>query len=286
MKKYHKKSFTLVELLTAMAVFSILLAISLKLFSGAQNIWIRSERKTDTFAGARTAMEFLASRMQTLSFVDTDQESQRYPFEMDDNSGSKGAELDSVWFISRMARGSGGHYRHIVKFRLVDPDSSEENAGTLQMIVYSGQNAKGSKNFYGQLFPNYRVSERRDKVITTVVQANTHIKKVFDAVEETGDNPTVDSVETRAAATDIVENVIGLKFERYIVNAAGDGINKSSGDSNFAPYLIDIELQVLDSRESFLLWQEADADGKKAIFTEHGYTFRRAVLLGKKGSSL
>lgn len=287
MKKHYKNPFTLVELLAAMAVFAILLAVSLQLFSGAQNIWLRSERKTDTFAGARTAMEFLASRLQTLVFVDTDNDAQRYPFNIDDDSGSKGAELDSIWFISRMARGNGGHYRHIVKFRLVDPDGTQDNAGTLQMIVYSGQNARGSKNFYGQLFPTYRDSSRRDKVIKSISQANTHINNVFKAVEDSGDKPTVDSVETYAAATDIIENVIGLKLEHYTVNADGDGLsNALSGDSSFAPYLIDIELRVLDSRESFLLWQKASNEEKNKIFMEHGYTFRRAVLLGKKGSSL
>ena len=71
------------------------------------------------------------------------------------------------------------------------------------------------------------------------------------------------------------------------MNADGDGLsNALSEDSSFAPYLIDIELRVLDSRESFLLWQEASNEEKEEIFMEHGYTFRRAVLLGKKGSSL
>ena len=49
------------------------------------------------------------------------------------------------------------------------------------------------------------------------------------------------------------------------------------------PYLVEVEIMMLDSEESFKKWQEADtAAKKKEVFAEFGYTFRRAVLLGKK----
>ena len=292
MKKYRRTSFTLIELLAAMAVFSILLVVSLRLFSGAQQIWLRSEQKTDTFASARTAMEFLASRLQTLNYIDDE------PFEIIDNtdSGSTGVdgyECDEIWFFSNLALGDGGHYRHFIKFRLVNPTGDEDNAGAFQMIKYTGQNTRGRNHFFHELYPGYSDDSRK---IKTYAQAMTHLRKVFAEVEENGDNPTVDGVEACAVAVDIIENVVSFKILRFVAeaNLDGDGNVESydydedtpaTGNTTAAPYLIEVELRMLDSRESFRMWQEADSqDEKDAIFAEYGYTFRRAILLGKKGN--
>ena len=59
MKKYVVNKFTLIELLAAMAVFSILLMLSIRLFTGAQNLWLRSEQKTDTFASGDSIIDAL-----------------------------------------------------------------------------------------------------------------------------------------------------------------------------------------------------------------------------------
>ena len=96
MKKYQKSSFTLIELLAAMAVFCILLAVSIRLFTGAQQVWVRSENKTDTFASARTAMEFFAARMQTVEYSESE------PFGIVDDDGVDGYEKDSIWSIRWM----------------------------------------------------------------------------------------------------------------------------------------------------------------------------------------
>lgn len=287
MKKYSRHTFTLIELLAAMAVFSILLVVSLRLFSGAQQMWLRSEQKTDTFASARTAMEFLASRMQTLTYIEDSSYANQYPFEITEKS---------IWFVSSVAMGDGGHYRHFVKFRLVDPEGASEYAGNLQMIKYTGQNEK-SKNFFGQLFPSYNETARRNRKIKSVDQAVDHLQEVFKAFDAADfkDDPTVEGTKTRAAAVDICENVIDLKFTRYVALEDPDDPGDASknrldpdpktGTAHAAPYLVEIELKMLDSRESFLKWkEETDSSKKNDIFLEHGYTFRRAVLLGKKGS--
>ena len=299
MKKYRRTSFTLIELLAAMAVFSILLVVALRLFSGAQQIWLRSEQKTDTFASARTAMDFLASRLQTISYIDDE------PFEIVDNDhnttdengdkmpGFTGYECDEIWFISNLALGDGGHNQHFVKFRLVNPMGDQDNAGTFQMIKYTGQRTKGKNHFYCELFPGYSDDSRK---IRSYAEAMTHLRKVFTAVQEDGDDPNVDGVEAAATAVDIIENVVSFRILRFVAkaNLDGDGNVESydydedtpaTGDTTAAPYLVEIELRMLDSRESFRRWREAETQSEKdAIFAEFGYTFRRAILLGKNGS--
>lgn len=283
MKIYAVKKFTLIELLAAMAVFSILLMLSLRLFSGSQQLWLRSEQKTDTFASARTAMEYMASRLQTLTYIEDPSEDKQYPFEITDKS---------VWFISTMAMADGGSRSRFLKFRLVDPTGSSDYAGFLQMIKYEGHEGKG---FFGQLFPTYYESDRRPRNVKTYNEAMDHLKKLFGEFDaaDFDDNPKVDGVTTKAAAIDICENVIDLKFKYFVAEedpADPDNFNKNKLDDEAktakiygAPYLVEIELKMLDSRESFLKWKEAGEIEKKRIFLEHGYTFSRAVLLGKKG---
>ncbi len=276
-KKYQKSSFTLIELLAAMAVFCILLAVSIRLFTGAQQVWVRSENKTDTFASARTAMEFFAARMQTVEYSESE------PFGIVDDDGVDGYEKDSIWFVSRMALGDSGHYRHLIRFHLVDPmDDDNRDAGILQIHKYTGHNS--DKGFYGQLFPSYegRTKKKRTRYrIKSRSEAIDHIEKVWEALDKGEENPTV-TVKTHATSVDLIENVVGLKLIRYV--ADGKNLVQKSGDIDSAPYLIEIELRVLDSRESFQMWQEASGKtAKDNIFIEHGYTFRRKVLLGKKG---
>jgi len=290
-KKYTQHFFTLVELLAAMAVFSILLAVSLRLFSGAQQIWLRSEQKTDTFASARTAMEFMAARLQTIEYNDDE------PFEFvdvddddDDNDdvngdGFKGDgfknpvsgyERDSVWFFSNMALGDGGHWGHFIRFVLVDPtDTDKDDAGTLQIHKYTGN---GTPGYFRDLMPGYSSRKRRSK-IKSKDQAMTHLQKVWHAVE-TG-TAASGVGDPSASSVDLINNVVSLKMTRHIAN--GTDLKEEDGCTEGAPFVIDIELRVLDSRDSFRNWQQATDSEKEQIFIEHGYTFRRAVLLGKKG---
>ena len=304
MKKYVVRNFTLVELLAAMAVFSILLMLSIRLFSGSQQIWLRSEQKTDTFASARTAMEYMASRMQTLTYFEDPSIDKQYPFEI---------TKDSIWFVSTMAMGNGSSQRRFLKFRLVTPEGSSDYAGHLQMIKYDGQEGI---SFFNQLFPTYYESERKPRKITSYDKAKTHLENIFAHFDNTGidskgnhgylyktgtkylkDNPDIKTdegtVKTKAVAVDICENVIDLKFKYYVAKDVADDSpdfselesDAKTAKSNGAPYLVEIELKMLDSRDSFQIWKDAagDANKQNRIFLEHGYTFSRAVLLGKKG---
>ena len=45
--KQIKRCFTLVELLVAMAVFSVMLLLMMQFFSGAQRIWVSTEQKNN-----------------------------------------------------------------------------------------------------------------------------------------------------------------------------------------------------------------------------------------------
>ena len=278
MKKYRIKNFTLIELLAAMAVFSILLMISIRLFSGAQNLWLRSEQKTAAFANARVAMEFMASRLQSNIY------SEYVPFYIVNTNDS-----DRVWFASRMqeANSISNHLggRRFFQFSLVDPrDTGKNDAGNLQLRIFKGRNA--SKKFRW-IFPPYNNDNRYFKTPAAA----------FEEVDEMlTDNNTG---TTKDVIVDIIENVIGFNLVWYnrIQDASGNWkLDKVvTGNQKTPPYLVEIEIMLIDTKENFRSWQgfkdvTGDDDTVKAakkkkrdeIFSEFGYTFRRAILLGEK----
>ena len=63
-KNRKKQKFTLVELIVAMAVFSILLLLMLQFFSGAQTIWRGMEKRNEIYANARIAMDLMTTHLQ------------------------------------------------------------------------------------------------------------------------------------------------------------------------------------------------------------------------------
>ena len=69
-RNIKKSRFTLVELLVSMAVFSVLLLVSMQIFSGSQKLWLASEQNNRVYADVRSAMEFITSRLQTQAYSD------------------------------------------------------------------------------------------------------------------------------------------------------------------------------------------------------------------------
>ena len=60
-----KKGFSLVELLAAMAVLAMLVALLAKTFSGTANIYTNSFSRSDQNAVMRAAMSYITKEMQT-----------------------------------------------------------------------------------------------------------------------------------------------------------------------------------------------------------------------------
>ena len=264
MKSTYRKrsSFTLVELLVAMGVFSILMLVSVQIFSGAQKLWVSSEQKNSAFAAARTAMEFVAARIQANSY------SEETPFLIYDQQGS--THYKKIYFPTSMAmnrKDSAGNDRDDFALRFIGFEVN--SAGVLEMRVYSDEKNKK----FASLFPPYVANRRRSGGYKNYSDACTQIKTRLDNAAD------YNKIE-------VVENVTGFKLIPYNISGSGkkEKISKSiaASDHKTPPYLLEIELSLIDSSANYKRWTEADADGKHEIEREFGYTFRRAVLLGDR----
>lgn len=63
----RRSAFTLVEMLVALAVTSILTILMLRMFSDSSTIWKKHDEKLDTFREARAALQLMARELGTLS---------------------------------------------------------------------------------------------------------------------------------------------------------------------------------------------------------------------------
>lgn len=266
----RRSNFTLVELMVAMGVFVVLLMVSMQIFGGARKLWVRSEQKNNTFSAARTAMEFVAARLQTCIYTE------EMPFEL--HAASQTAKhYESVFFATTipMNRKKGGTLVDLDKFDLRFIKFELED-GVLTMRIFSDrQNGDNSYENFSLLLPPYR-SRRGKSYSNACSQIESHLAS--------GTNEDV---------LEIMENVTSFKLFAYDMNNKKANaklkkveINQKTQNLSTPPYLLEIEISALDSKENFRKWKKLrdgiakEKEEKKEIETESGYTFRRAVLLG------
>lgn len=291
MKTVRKNRFTLVELLAAIAVFCVLLLVSMRLFSGSQQLWVRSEQKTNTFADARTAMEFISSRLQTLVYFED------MPF---------GMAEDEIWFVSNFPAGRANDSgKKVQDFWYFTKFERNPYTGCLTMKIF-GADTVGDKTFYRLLPPFLKVS---------------HAKSAWERVQNRWRTPASGS-GSAADHTDIIENVVDFKLTGYFAYKSGKewkiksshksldseyyrnysafdfydadhnlGSGEDKNDEQTTkskkffvtpPYLVEVELTILDSGDHYEEWKDANAARREEIVSQYGYTFRRAILLGQR----
>ena len=67
-KKAVIKCFTIIELITAMAVFSIIMLVMIKMLGAAQEAWLRSDERNQLYENANIAMELMTRQLQSAQY--------------------------------------------------------------------------------------------------------------------------------------------------------------------------------------------------------------------------
>ena len=266
-KSFNSRRFTLVELLVAMGVFSILLMLSMQLFSGMQKLWVNSERRNEVFSTARTAMEFVAARLQTVAY------SEEMPFLIHGKQSKSGVSYYTKIFFPTympMNRINSENNKPMdsfgLRFLAFEHDATH---GTLVMKILSAKDADDYKKRrqFTKYLPPY------DSVAEAAAQRNS-VKNAIENLTSTDD------------VIEVIDNVIDFRLVPYAIKDSKKNSNvvMDTGDSNIyePPYVIEIEFTVLDSRERFLVWKDGSNSAKEDLETEHSYTFRRAVILSDR----
>lgn len=98
-KRLAKTHFTLLEIIVAMGVFSILVMVLMQFFTGAQKIWVGTENKNESYADARAAMNLMANLLQNNFYSAGEDMEGRTPFQILHNNS---AEIsDKIYFVTQ-----------------------------------------------------------------------------------------------------------------------------------------------------------------------------------------
>jgi prepilin-type N-terminal cleavage/methylation domain-containing protein len=158
MRNPIRQGFTLIELVVAMAVFSLMMMLMMQFFTDTQKLWSRSEDKANMYADARVAMDLMSSALQSVYYQEN----------------SRAGETDNLqerFYIGAVAdNSSDGKICFPVNLSMnspLYPDSLRDNAFTQPFYVrfrlnnntlyYTHDN--GTTNFSSNTAPNNFATE-------------------------------------------------------------------------------------------------------------------------------
>lgn len=258
-KTSHKLKFTLVELIVAMAVFSILLLLMLQFFSGAQRIWNGMEKRNEIYANARIIMDLMTVHLQNIYYTNSG-----VPFYIDNTD----PDSSKIYFATQ-ARNlfPDGNSQKFMTFQRYTVSASENaQQEQLRLAIFSSS-TKGSPTSptYNCFFSPFGATPS----IPDFKSATTELPKRLDGLITNDDY-----------SDKIADNITMFQIVPYDFNATSGGFTRvTTSTVKYIPFLLEIKLSML-SPEDFELWV---AGGKTDEFRkQHEYTFSRTVYLGDR----
>lgn len=262
--KKNGKRFTLVELLVAMAVFSILLVLMMQFFSGSQKMWVGMEQKNNLYADARVAMDLMSTLLQSTYYA-----SGGVPFILEDGTSEEAkiyfptqTQLDlledagSILFVS-FQRGTGNRANELLM--TVFSDSEDDNPGPNLDFSY--------------FFPPYGAGSIND-----IGDARSHLKDIL--------NDQIDTTESGNCVT-LLTNVTGFRILPMRLSGT-DVVAASSNPLHEIPYLVEVQLTLMNQKD-FDFWRDqldgmagTESERAQEFRLQHQHTFSRAIYLGDR----
>ncbi len=267
-----KQSFTLIEVLAAMAVFMVLVSVMMQFFTSARTLWLTSSRRTDLYTNASIALDMMARDLQCALYNNDDTIGLQgiYPFwfrEYDQDTGVGTENVEELNFITStdlktMAASSNiceVRYTYVkIEGSLVQDDSSVDiPAGWLVRSCVADNLAASDYDFM-----NYPYSTAGANRMTDIWETTNKYKKV-------------------------IPGVISLDFICYKDNSTT--FTPMSGSDKYGtefPQIVKIKLVLMDP-DSWAKYNKIvgeDAIGAAMIKRSASRTFSRTVYLGSRTS--
>ncbi len=293
--------FTLLELILAMGILTVIMVIMLSFFSAAQKAWMASSANSEIYENARVAMDLMTRDLQAALYNDDNSDKGIYPFWHESDS--------RINFISATSIGDSADGANIIReIKYARSDGTTMtlnglNTGTTNLIKggwlvrsvtgvskrdssdpNTETNALNKYNF--DLFPRGGPSGGDPN----------RVYKVFRAFPDAGGT----QIQSSNDFNYVVSCVVSLNFTCYsdrVQDMVSAGIytlsSSSTAEATYFPYAIGIELVLLD-RNSWTKWiamggNVPDPDGSdsataKAFREAHQKTFTTIIYLGSRNS--
>ena len=282
-RKQRRTTFTLVELLVAMAVFSILLLLMLQFFTGAQQLWVSTQQKNDLYADARVAMDLMSTLLQNTYYSSGEE----VPFIIENNATNNSC----IYFPTQTEMEFPGESS--TRYICFKRGSTTTNNHLLGMAIFSDKDNSGNRAF-SFFFPPYDSG-----AITSIGAARTQLKNVLDAKF---DFPTAQAdIDAGKYNEDtdyaiLLDTVTGLRFVPLEYDSSSTTITGLTAETASTyekiPYVIEIQLTMMD-KKNFDIWDK-DYNGRSSSLSgdakeradrfrlQHEHTFTRAVYIGDR----
>lgn len=307
-KKYKqiKRCFTLVELLVAMAVFSVMLLLMMQFFSGAQRIWVSTEQKNNLYADARVAMDLISTFLQGTYFTQggssssaaASADSQGIPFIITagDSDGitstpsSDDTQYGKIYFPTQTQMDLIENAGKVVFATFQRGRAKDGVDNELRMAILTDSTDENTSGLnFNLLFPPYSSDnptgyQSRTQAKKTVMDAlDAKIKKDIDSTDK-------DKTQAKQQCIVLLDNVTSFKLIpitkdnlNRINNKDGDDLSKDNLEE--IPFIVEIQLSLMD-KKAYDFWKELKDSGNSKRAQEyrlqHEHTFTRAVYLGDR----
>ena len=277
----HKSHFTLIELLVSMGLLTLLVMLMLQLFSGAQRLWIVSDRRSTVYADTRAAMELMSDMLSLTHFSYGEKDdgtldsTKDMVFNINESTTSDNEDNYSIVFAAKTNRSLPRKDSSIrfISFRR----GSGDDQSKLYMTVCSDSgsaNSPSSDNYedkFYSLFPPYSLG-----VGFNPSDRNAAFNRLKSELAPSSDENKYSQI--------IAENVVGVTFHAYIYQNDGTIIRKASTDITEPPYMIELRLSVLSKDDYDKFKDISDSSAKNTFLLQHKRTFTRNVFLGDRWS--
>ena len=257
---FRKIKFTLVELIVAMAVFSILLLLMLQFFTGAQTIWHGMEKRNEIYANARIAMDLMTAQLQNTFYTNAG-----IPFVIvnPDTDDSR------IYFATRTGdQFPGNSSLKYMTFQRnnITAANSETNAEQEQLRVAVFCDTSPGTPDFSSFFPPYGVNP-----VTNFTQATNLLPSRLDGL-----------LTNTQFSSAIADNVTAFRIIPYRLDSDNDIVRDTSSPVQQVPYLVELKLSLL-TPEDFSRWLAITNPTDRDNFREENeYTFSRTVYLGNR----
>lgn len=235
--KKRMQKFTIIEVVVAMAIFSILMLIIMQIFGAMQNVWTTTSKRTQTSQNANVIMNMLASDFQSACYdIEADAWSSWCYYQ-----GNANLTNTPVWFITSRPKSvqASNSAQVLTGFWLEEVTKDGLTLYALKNLVISNIDYKieGSSLKTSILYENSKITNTPDSILTNV---HADLKKIAVLVDD---------------------NIVSMKITPYEWDSSG----KTYKDVSSFPYqklprCIKIELQMLDDDVSVReAYKEADS---------------------------
>lgn len=231
------RAFTLLEILVAVAVLSVLLVILLNIVQSATGLWRQSENRAEAYRESRAALQLMAANLKNnLASTNTNF------FRTDLVSSANANEIPSVAFLATQSLAG----------------QPQGNVGDVCAI--------GFFVGYGDRSPIAKEKGRQGRNLYRYFLGSNG---TFSALTNNGSGLFPDSLEAGAANTEILaRNVVSCQFRFYSTNTSGGFTTWSQSPTDPRPDLVEIEITAVNNERANRFGVRGAADEWKDWATE------------------